>query len=257
MQAIKGVLGKYLYTGIAVLCVLLISVAVFCYISTTSKTVAIDDGSSVTTLTLYGNATVSDVLAKSHIILEPYDTLEKSLDSYVENNETIVVNKDALDYASGYAGMFASLGESMIAESNAIYIQQLQASQVQSSFGATGASDSSSSVIGNTIVCYDGTYTIVQVVTVKATGYCPCSICCGEYASGYTADGSLATAGHTIAAPSTYPFGMHMYIPYFDRVFEVEDRGGAIDGNRIDVYFDTHDEALRFGVKTFEIYILE
>ncbi len=257
MQAVKNTFGKYLYISVAVVCVLLIVVAVFCYVNITAKTVQLKDGENVLTLKLYGNATVADALAKGNIVLEPFDTLEKSLDEPLNDNEDILINRDALDYNAGYAETLVSLGENMLADSDAIYLQQLQAAQVQSSFHASGADSASASVVGNTIVCYDGTYTIADVVTVKATGYCACSICCGEYASGYTADGSLATAGHTIAAPSTYSFGTQLYLPYFDRVFEVEDRGGAIQGNRIDVYFDTHEEALRFGVRTFEVYILQ
>jgi 3D (Asp-Asp-Asp) domain-containing protein len=94
------------------------------------------------------------------------------------------------------------------------------------------------------------------------SAYCPCAICCGKYTGGYTASGSKAKQYYTIAAPSNIPFGTKVYIPYFKNapnkgVFVVQDRGGAISGNRIDIFFDEHQQALNFGRKYLKIYILE
>lgn len=86
-------------------------------------------------------------------------------------------------------------------------------------------------------------------ITIKATAYCPCSKCCGK-SDGITASGVAATSGHTIAAPKTYPFGTQMEINGI--VYTVEDRGGAIQGNKIDIFFDTHWEAQQFGVQTLD-----
>lgn len=80
------------------------------------------------------------------------------------------------------------------------------------------------------------------------TYYCPCTKCCGKYANGITASGAKATAGRTIAACSKYKFGTKMKI--FGNVYTVEDRGGAIKGNKIDIYVDSHEEALKLGKKT-------
>jgi len=87
------------------------------------------------------------------------------------------------------------------------------------------------------------------------TAYCPCKICCGEYANGITATGTVATANRTIAVdPNVIPYGTHVLINGVEYV--AEDCGGAIQGNRIDVYFDTHQEALNFGRQTAEVTIL-
>lgn len=73
------------------------------------------------------------------------------------------------------------------------------------------------------------------VGTFKITGYCSCSRCCGK-SNGITASGTKATAGRTIAADtSKYPFGTKMVID--GHTYTVEDRGGAISGERIDMYF--------------------
>lgn len=50
------------------------------------------------------------------------------------------------------------------------------------------------------------------------------------------------------------PLGTHVYIPGYGEAV-AEDIGWAIQGNRIDVAFDTHAEALSFGRQDLEIYI--
>lgn len=85
-------------------------------------------------------------------------------------------------------------------------------------------------------------------VTVKATGYCSCSVCCGK-SNGVTASGTQAHWG-TIAAPRGWAFGSRYTISGLSGTFTVEDRGGAINGNRIDIWFPTHAEALAWGVRT-------
>lgn len=78
------------------------------------------------------------------------------------------------------------------------------------------------------------------------TYYCPCYQCCGK-TNGITAWGTVATAGRTIAAPKSLAFGTKLSIN--EHIYTVEDRGGAINGNRIDVYVNSHSEALKLGVK--------
>lgn len=86
------------------------------------------------------------------------------------------------------------------------------------------------------------------------TAYCPCVQCCGK-SDGITASGEKAIEGITVAMDKSMPFGTKIYI---DGVGEriVQDRGGEIKGNRIDLYFDSHQEALNFGRQTKEVTIL-
>lgn len=86
------------------------------------------------------------------------------------------------------------------------------------------------------------------------TAYCPCVQCCGKN-DGITASGEKATEGITVAMDKSMPFGTKIYI---DGVGEriVQDRGGAIKGNRIDLYFDSHQEALNFGRQIIQVTIL-
>lgn len=88
--------------------------------------------------------------------------------------------------------------------------------------------------------------TRTDVFTV--TAYCPCEKCCGAYANGYTATGAKATQGVTIAAdPDVLPMGTEIELD--GHTYTVQDTGGAIKGNRLDLYFDNHEDAMRWGVR--------
>jgi len=93
---------------------------------------------------------------------------------------------------------------------------------------------------------------------MRVTAYCPCDKCCGKYGWGYTtASGYRINKKHDIlvAADRKIPFGTKLIIPGYNksRIVEVKDRGGAIKGDKLDVYFPTHQEALNWGVKNLEI----
>lgn len=89
------------------------------------------------------------------------------------------------------------------------------------------------------------------------TAYCTCRICCGVYSGrNRTASGTVPTSNRTIAVDtSVIPFGTKVVIN--GQVYVAEDRGGAIKGNRIDMFFMTHKEALRWGRRTMDVYLAE
>lgn len=93
--------------------------------------------------------------------------------------------------------------------------------------------------------------TKIDLGEFKITGYCSCEKCCGK-TDGITASGKHVQANHTIAAPSNFPFGTKLMID--DKIYIVEDRGGAIKDNKLDIYFNTHKEALDFGVQYKKVF---
>lgn len=96
------------------------------------------------------------------------------------------------------------------------------------------------------------TYKSMEIV---ATAYCPCEKCCGK-TDGITSTGVKAKENHTIAAdPNILPYGTEILCGMGE--FVVEDCGGAIKGNRVDFFFDTHEEALKFGRQEFSIWVKE
>ena len=83
----------------------------------------------------------------------------------------------------------------------------------------------------------------------KLTAYCNCKKCCGKWAGGPTASGTMPSEGRTVACGSL-PFDTHIMIDGTEYV--VEDRG--VTGHHIDVYIDSHDRASDFGVKYAQVY---
>ena len=105
------------------------------------------------------------------------------------------------------------------------------------------------------------------LLTVSITAYCPCPSCCGIWSAQHesrigtdyvqkTSSGTIPTAGRTIATdPSVIPAGSKVVID--GHTYIAEDTGGGIKGNRIDIYFDTHQEALNWGVQTKEVKVYD
>jgi len=93
----------------------------------------------------------------------------------------------------------------------------------------------------------------LQWETYIATAYCPCERCCGSGASGITASGARPREGVTIAADwDILPEGTLVEIEGIGYRL-VQDTGSAIVGYRIDIYFESHTEALAFGVQEVRV----
>jgi 3D (Asp-Asp-Asp) domain-containing protein len=90
------------------------------------------------------------------------------------------------------------------------------------------------------------------------TAYCPCEKCCQGSADGITASGHRIRPGDKLAAADKrFKFGRMISVPGYNqgRPVPILDRGGAIKGNKIDVLFPTHREALEWGVQTLQMKI--
>ena len=94
----------------------------------------------------------------------------------------------------------------------------------------------------------------VSLGKYKITAYCPCAKCCGK-ATGKTASGTMARANHTIAAPGNFAIGTKLKINGV--VYTVEDRGGAIKGKKIDIFVNSHSQALAWGVRYLDVEVLK
>ena len=107
---------------------------------------------------------------------------------------------------------------------------------------------------------YEEEYNIQEVIEMESLGefnisaYCPCEICCGPYADGITSSGERAIEGITIAAdPNVLPEGSEVYIEGIGHRI-VQDTGGAIKGNKLDLFFSDHESALNFGRQYLEVF---
>lgn len=95
--------------------------------------------------------------------------------------------------------------------------------------------------------------------------YCACVVCCGkdvtDPAYGITATGTVATQGRTVAVdPSVIPYGTELLLEFEDgstATYIAEDCGGAIRGNRLDVFMENHADAFLAGMKTARVFVVE
>ena len=71
-----------------------------------------------------------------------------------------------------------------------------------------------------------------------------------------TAMGTLLRRGVIAVDPAVIPLGTRVFIPGYGEAI-AEDVGGAIRGNRIDIAFESHEEALSFGRQDLEIFVME
>ena len=97
-----------------------------------------------------------------------------------------------------------------------------------------------------------------KVTTLNASAYCAAS--CGG--STTTACGATARTWYTVAAGKGYAIGTIIYVPYFANKpnggwFIVQDRGGAITNNKLDVWMGSYSECIQFGRRNLECYIYE
>lgn len=94
---------------------------------------------------------------------------------------------------------------------------------------------------------------------VVTTGYCNCSICCGKWAGGHTASGTVPKADHTLAVDAHSPkVPMGTKIVMNGKTYKVEDTGNfAQYGTDFDIYFGSHAEAQAWGKRKVEAFLAE
>lgn len=105
-----------------------------------------------------------------------------------------------------------------------------------------------------------------NVITCNATAYDLSFQSCGKRPGdpgyGITASGTHAKYGTVAVDPRVIPLGTRMYIESADGSFVygycvAEDTGGAIKGNKVDLFFNTYDECMQFGRRSVNVYILD
>ena len=94
---------------------------------------------------------------------------------------------------------------------------------------------------------------------VVTTGYCNCSLCCGRWAGGHTASGTVPKADHTLAVDAHSPkVPMGTKIVMNGKTYKVEDTGNfARYGTDFDIYFDSHAAAQAWGKRKVEAFLAE
>lgn len=208
----------------------------------------------------------SDIDVTLDTLLKAYDTITEKIEIIEESIPFETVTKDVSDGASSTKNKVIRQGEDGIRRvtykikyQNEVEIEKIKISeeivkepvdkivQVQSNVITSRGSVTSREEVAN------ANNSSSNVKIYKITAYCSCSKCCGGHATGYTASGTKATAGRTVAAPANFAFGTKIIIN--GKEYVVEDRGGAIKGNRIDMYVSSHAQALAWGVKYLPVQV--
>jgi 3D (Asp-Asp-Asp) domain-containing protein len=92
-------------------------------------------------------------------------------------------------------------------------------------------------------------------LTANLSAYTAAADECGK-SDGITASGAKVTPNRTLACPKGYAFGTKVYIEGMGE-YTCEDRGGAIKGNKFDIYMVTKAEAFSFGRRNLEVTVIQ
>ena len=179
-------------------------------------------------------------------------TAMSELTAEKEAYEQALAELEAKKQAAQFAAQAAAMAESQKREQIAKAIRN-EPTETGYNPGTPGSSDTAASGGRKG----EPVYTTKQGESMgkfTVTAYCTCKVCCGVYSGrNRTASGTIPTSNRTIAVDtSVIPFGTKVVIN--GQVYVAEDRGSAIVGNRIDMFFMTHIEAARWGRKVFEVY---
>lgn len=170
----------------------------------------------------------------------------KDVEDVVPETLTYIVKGDSLSsIAATFNTKFTTLAElNDLANTNLLKIDQeiqipnLERKQIDPSLNVK-------SVLSADLTAYTAGY--------ESTGKSP-----GDPEYGVTASGKYVKEQQTIAVdPSVIPIGTKVYIEGIG-VRVAEDTGGAIIGNRIDVYMSDLSAAIQFGYKkNIKVYVLD
>lgn len=86
------------------------------------------------------------------------------------------------------------------------------------------------------------------------TGYCSCEQCSGGHNLTYS--GTVPTPNHTISADlNKFPIGTRLEVD--GTVYTVEDKGSSVNGNMLDIFYGSHEDALAKGTYSAEVFLVQ
>lgn len=89
---------------------------------------------------------------------------------------------------------------------------------------------------------------VKKVMTMEATAY--------THTGNPTATGIYPYRGIVAVDPKVIPLGSKLYVEGYGYC-EAQDTGGAIKGDRIDIFLDTKEECFQWGRRLVQVYVLE
>ena len=238
------------------------------------ETVEIDNSSDTVSLEqVLGNYTsiIEKIETKEEVI--PYETITKnasSVSSEDRTNKVLQQGKDGLKkvtykvkYQNDIEISRTVVKEEIIKKAVNKIVQVTKTTSRDGEENSRTASTSIASAAANSNALAKKVEGITPIIKTLNTSAYTASTCGKSPASkgyGKTASGAKATSWYTVAAGKGYPIGTVIYIPSMKNKpnggwFVVQDRGGAISNNKLDIYMDTYNECIKFGRKNVECYI--
>lgn len=215
--------------------------------------------------------TVGDFLAANNVQVGDYDWVSPAKDHILADGDAIVINrityrttqtKEKVAYKTERkedAGM--NVGQSKVLQvgqagektiTNLVtYKDGVAINKQELSRAVTTQPVNEILAVGTRRVISRGgkTYEYTKAYAVRASAY--------THTGNNTASGTKPKAGVTVAVdPSVIPLGSKLYVDGYGYC-RAEDTGGAIKGNRIDLFFDSEKECLNWGVRTVRVYVLK
>lgn len=103
------------------------------------------------------------------------------------------------------------------------------------------------------------TYKVKQVITMNSTAYTNSIYDTGKEPGhplyGITRSGMKTRYGVVAVDPTVIPLMTNLYVEGYGEAIAA-DTGSAIKGNKIDLFYDTREEALKYGRKNITVYVL-
>ncbi|MCL2188278.1 MAG: 3D domain-containing protein [Defluviitaleaceae bacterium] len=147
---------------------------------------------------------------------------------------------------------------------NVVYIGGYEDSRTETdtvmlSYPVTAIYDIGTSRLGELANPHAEDFHYIRRVRMQATAYCACFLCTGRNPTdrnfGVTASGRRVEHGIVAVDRNVIALGTNLYVENYGFALAA-DVGGAIIGNRIDLFMYNHQDALRFGRRYVYVWVL-
>ena len=230
-----------------------------------------ESGDTIALDQVLGNYTA--ITEKIEVVEEtiPYETITKessSVSSKDRTNQVIQQGRDGLKevtykvkYQNNIEISRTVIKERIIkkAKNKIVQVTTQTARSSTERYGSTSVAEAAanSSALAKKV---EGITPIVKTLNTSAYTASTCDKKPTDKGYGITASGARVKSWYTVAAGKAYPMGTVIYIPALKNKpnggwFVVQDRGGAIKNNKLDIYMSTYNECIQFGRKNLECYI--
>lgn len=141
----------------------------------------------------------------------------------------------------------------ILAKPNKTYADEVSNTRIEEMTNQRKVIDVKRNIGTSEFITVNGRTYKARKVTMKCSAYTSAPNEGGAYAY----NGQRLRDGMVAADLKLYPIGTKIFIPKLNKVFTVTDTGSAIRNQRLDIWMNSKQKALNWGVQTLDVYILE